>query len=273
MKRSRASRSRPSPHSSTRSVAGSRSRLAIEMKTERVTAVGDPRTARATMAWFLRSRPTCRTLTGAATRRSAGGVKAASVATRTWASPARAASAEARARASPMSAVAGVATIAARAARTRPMSVVALATTRGVGPAATTLTRPPDGRSRSASRASALAASRREGATSVEAMLAEASTTSTRSRASVAGRSANGCAATRARRMTRRSWRRSRNERRRRCHGALAWRSSPKRCQRRVELTVRSVRRSLSIQKATTSGRKARPRRARGAANGIAGPP
>ncbi len=145
------------------------------MKTERVTAVGALRTAKATMAWFFRSRPTCRTVTGAATFRSAGGVKAASVATSTWASPARAASAEARASASPMSAVAAVAVIPARAARTRPMSAVALATTRGVAPAATTLTRPPDGRSRSASSAACFAASRRDGATSVAAMLAEAS--------------------------------------------------------------------------------------------------
>ena len=72
---------------------------------------------------------------------------------------------------------------------------MALATTRGVAPAATTLTRPPAGRSRSASRASALAASSRDGATSVAAMLADASTTITRSRASVAGRSTNGWAA------------------------------------------------------------------------------
>ena len=35
------------------------------MNTERVTADGDVRTASATMAWFLRSRPTGSTLTGA----------------------------------------------------------------------------------------------------------------------------------------------------------------------------------------------------------------
>ena len=55
--------------------------------------------------------------------------------------------------------------------------------TRAVRPAAMTLTLPPAGRSRSASMAASLAASRRLGTTSVAPMLAEASTIRTRSRA------------------------------------------------------------------------------------------
>ena len=51
-----------------RRLAASRSRLATLTNTDRVTADGAVRTASATMAWFFRSRPTDRTLTGAATR-------------------------------------------------------------------------------------------------------------------------------------------------------------------------------------------------------------
>ena len=81
----------------------------------------------------------------------------------------------------------------------RPRSVASLATTRAVSPAATTLTRPSDGSSASASAAARLAAVSRSGKTSVAPMLAEASTTSTRSRARPAGRSRKGRAAARTR--------------------------------------------------------------------------
>ena len=89
------------------------------------------------------------------------------MATRIWASPERAASLPASSRASPRSPVALVGSIPSRAWRTRPMSAVSLTTIRAVRSAVTTLTRPPVGRSRSASSAAALAASSRLGATSV----------------------------------------------------------------------------------------------------------
>ena len=63
------------------------------MKTERVTPVGALRTAKATIAWFFRSRPTWRTRDRRLERATSAAASAASVATRIWASPARAASA------------------------------------------------------------------------------------------------------------------------------------------------------------------------------------
>src|SRR3954453_15987837 len=54
----------------------SRSRLATDTKTERVTHDGCVRTARATIAWFFRSRPTWRTRTGASRRRGAAALPA-----------------------------------------------------------------------------------------------------------------------------------------------------------------------------------------------------
>ena len=132
---------------------------------------------------------------------------------------------------------------------------MALTTTRAVRPAATTLTLPPAGRSRSASTASCLAAVRRSGATSVAAMLADVSMTRTMSRARPAGRSRNGRAASTARSRTSRSWRSSRRLRRSRCHGAFASTSATSRCHSRVDGTTVSSRRSLSRYIATTAGR------------------
>ena len=66
--RSRTSMRLPSPQTSSRRAARSRSRLATLTKTDRVTADGAVRTASATIAWFLRSRPTGRTVIGAPDR-------------------------------------------------------------------------------------------------------------------------------------------------------------------------------------------------------------
>ena len=142
--------------------------MATLTKTERVTADGEVRTASATIAWFLRSRPTGRTLTGAATRpgrigrqRGVGRDEDLGVA---------------RAGRELGGELQGVAEVAACpgstvtpsiAWRTRPRSVDSLTTMRALRPAAMTLTLPPVGRSRSASIAAGLAAVRRSGTTSV----------------------------------------------------------------------------------------------------------
>src|SRR3990172_2065391 len=240
------------------------SRLATLTKTDRVTPEEPWRTASATIAWFFRSRPTGRTVMSCSRRVVGFVASAASVATRISASPDRAARASARFRASPRSPEAGETARFSIAARTRPRSLVALTTTRAVRPAAMTLTLPPAGSSRSASRACCLAAVRRSGATSVAAMLAETSMTRTRSLASPAGRSRNGRAASAARMRTRRIWRSRRRLRRRRCQGAFASTSATRRCHKSVEGTTASSRRSLRRYIATTAGTKIRPRRARG---------
>ena len=92
------------PRARARRAARSRSRLATLTKTERVTADGAVRTASATIAWFLRSRPTRQDRDRRVDRApSAAVASAASVATRIWASPDRAASLPASSRASPRS--------------------------------------------------------------------------------------------------------------------------------------------------------------------------
>ncbi len=240
------------------------------MKTERVTADGDVRTARATIAWFFRSRPTGRTLIGASTFVVGIVARAASVATRICASPERAASLEASSRASPRSPRLAAGSRPSRAWRTRPMSVVSLTTMRALRSTAMTLTRPPVGRSARASMAAARAAAIRFGATSVAAMLAEVSMTSTMSRASPAGRSRNGRAANRTSAMTRSNCSSRRGLRRRRCHGAFASTSVRRRLHSSVEGTTAWSRRSLSMYIATTTGMKTRPASARGVMNGMA---
>ena len=273
--RSRTSIRPPSPHTSRRRAARSRSRLATLTKTERVTADGAVRTARATIAWFFRSRPTGRTVTFAGTvAPSAIGVASApSVATRICASPERAASLPASSSASPRSPRPLVTAMPSSAWRTRPRSVVSLTTIRALRSAAMTLTLPPVGRSRSAPMAAALAAVSRSGVTSVAAMLAEVSRTSTTSRASPAGRSRNGRAASRARMATSSSWRRSSRLRRSFCHGALASTSATSRDHSSVEGTIVSSRRSLSRYIATTAGMNSSPSSASGVVNGISQPP
>ena len=145
------------------------------------------------------------------------------------------------------------------AARTRPRSVVPLTTTRAVLPAAMTLTVPFAGSSRSASKTWFFASASRLGGTSVAAMLAEVSITTTTSPASPAGRSRKGRAARSARSSTSRSWSRSSRLRRRRCHGAFASTSVSSRCQRRVDGTTRSSRRSLSRYIASTTRHEQQP--------------
>ena len=266
----RVSRRRSSLHTSTRRVADSRSRFATLTKTERL-RVGDVRTARATIAWLRDpfGSPTRRTRIGASTFVVGGTASAASVATRTSASPDWIASCWARARASPRLPRLIVGRIDSIAWRTRPRSVVPVATMRAVRPASMTLTLPPLGRSFRASIAACRAAASRSGATSVAAMLAEVSMITTRSRASPAGRSTNGRAARNARIATRRSWSRKRRLRRSFCHGAFASTSAASRCQSRVEGTIVSVRRRRSRYIATTAGTNSRPSSASGLANGI----
>ena len=269
---SRASRRRSSPHSSMRRSARSRSTLAMLMNTERVTADGAVRTAMATIAWFLRSRPTASTLTGAETLTAGGDERAASVATRICASPERVASFEASSSASPRSPRVGAGRRSSIACRTRPRSVVSLTTIRAVRSAAMTLTLPPVGRSLRAAIAASRAAARRFGATSVAPMLAEVSITRTTSRASPAGRSRNGRAASSTRARTSSSWISRSRLRRRRCHGALASTSVSSRLHSRVDGTTAWSRRSLSRYIAMTAGMKTRPASASGLMNGIGQP-
>ena len=271
-RRSRASISRPSPHTSSRRSADSRSRFATPTKTERVTADDAVRTARATMAWFLRSRPTGRTVTGASTSTSGTVAMAASVATRTCAWPERAASFEASSRASPRSPAIVEGWRSPMACRTRPRSFDSLTTIRAVRSAAMTLTVPPVGRSPSASMAAAFAASRRVGATSVAAMLADVSTMSTMSPARPAGRSRNGRAASSAMMTTRRSCSSSSRLRRSFCHGAFASTSVSRRLHSSVDGTTARSRRSLSMYIASTAGMNSSPSSASGLVNGIGQP-
>ena len=220
------------------------------------------------MAWFLRSRPTGRTLTLAATRPVGSVASAASVATSTCASPERAASLEASSSASPRSPLPWVTVTSSIAWRTRLRSVDSLTTMRALRPAAMTLTLPPVGRSFSASVAASLAAVRRSGTTSVAAMLAEVSRTRTMSRARPAGRSTNGLAASSARMTTSRSWSRSNRLRLSFCHGALASTSDTRRVQRSVDGTTASSRRSLSRYIAMTAGMNSSPSSASGVVKG-----
>ena len=233
---------------------------------------GAVRTARATIAWLSWSRPTRSTLTGASRVPAGGLARAASVATRISASPERAASADASRRASPRSPTSEVAVMPAIACLTRAMSDVPLATTLAVRPAAMTLTLPPAGSSLRASSASAFAASRRLGETSVACMEAEVSTTRTMSPARPAGRSTNGRAASRTRIRTSSSWSSSSRLRRSFCHGALASTSATSLCHRRVDGTTASSRRSLSRYMAMTTGMNRSPASASGVRNGIARP-
>ena len=155
---------------------------------------------------------------------------------------------------------------------TRPRSDVPLATTLAVRPAAMTLTLPPAGRSLRASSASAFAASRRFGATSVACIDAEVSITRTMSPARPAGRSTNGRAARKAKTRTSSSWRSSSRLRRSFCHGAFASTSATSFCHSRVDGTTASSRRSLSRYMAMTTGTNSSPASASGARNGIARP-
>ncbi len=248
------------------------SRLATLTKTERVTADGAARTARATIAWFLRSRPTGSTRIGASTLALGAVASAASVATRIWASPERAASLPASSSASPRSPRIAVGVRSSSAWRTRPRSEVSLTTIRALRSAAMTLTLPPVGRSRSAAMAASRAAAIRFGVMSVAAMLAEVSMTSTTSLARPAGRSRNGRAASSTSSSTSRSWSSRSRLRRRRCHGAFASTSVDRRLHSRVDGTTVSSRRSLSRYIAMTAGMKSRPASASGAMNGIAQP-
>ena len=245
------------------------------MKTDRVTADGAVRTASATIAWFRLplGSPTRRTRIGASTFVVGGTASAASVATRISASPDWTASCWARASASPRSPRPTVGRIESIACRTRPMSLVPVATILAVRPASMTLTLPPAGRSLSASLAASRAADSRSGGTSVAPMLADVSMMTTRSRASPAGRSTNGRAARRARITTSRSWRRKSRLRRSFCHGAFASTSAASRCQRRVDGTTVGVRRRRRRYIATTAGTNRRPSSASGALNGIVGGP
>ncbi len=239
------------------------------MKADRVTDDGAARTARATMAWFLRSRPTDSTLTGAPTLVVGAVASAASVATRTWASPERAASFDASSSASPRSPLVADGVSPSSARRTRSRSVVSLTTIRAVRSAVITVTLPPVGRSASAANAASRAAVNRSGVTSVAPMLADVSMTSTTSRARPAGRSRNGRAASSTSAMTRSSWSSNSRLRRRRCHGALASTSADRRLHSSVDGTTVSSRRSLSRYIAMTAGMKSRPASASGATNGI----
>ena len=268
---SRTSSKRPSPQNSRRRRDRSRSRLATLTKTDRVTVDAAVRTARATIAWFFRERPTEMTVIGAATLAVGRVASAPSVATRIWASPERLASLSASSRASPRSPLSLVGLMSSSACRTRPMSAVSLTTIRALRSAAMTETLPPVGSSRSASMTAALAASSRFGATSVAAMLADVSMTSTTSRASPAGRSKNGRAASSARITTSRSWSRSRRLRRSFCQGALASTSAIRRVHSKVDGTKVSSRRSFSRYIATTTGMNSRPSSASGVVNGMVG--
>ena len=248
--------------------------MATLTKTERVTADGAVRTASATIAWFLRSRPTGRTVIWRVDR----GRRPASRARRRWRrGPRRRPSAPRACRRAPARRrgrrARSSCSMPSSAWRTRPRSVVSLTTIRAVRPAAMTLTLPPVGRSRSASIAAALAASRRFGGTSVAAMLAEVSMTRTTSRARPAGRSRNGRAASSARITTSSSWSSSSRLRRSFCHGALASTSATSRGHSSVDGTTVSSRRSLSRYIATTAGTNSRPSSASGVVNGIAASP
>ena len=140
-----------------------------------------------------------------------------------------------------------------------PGSVTSLATTRAVSPAAMTLTRPPAGSPPRASVAARRAASRRSSGTSVADIEADASTTRTRSCASAAGRSSAGRTTAATSSSAHSSCSSSSSERRSRCHGEFASTSRTRCCHRKVELTSRSGRRSLSIQRATMTGSAIEP--------------
>ena len=243
------------------------------MNADCVRADGSVRTASAAIAWLLRSRPTGRTWIGASTSVVGVVASAPSVATRISASPERRASFEASSSASPRSPVVLVGRRSLIACRTRPRSLVSLATIRAVRSAAITLTTPPVGSSLSASIAADLAPSSRFGRTSVAPMLADVSTTRMMSRASPAGRSRNGRAASSTRIRTSRSWSSSRRLRRSRCQGAFASTSVSRRVHSSVDGTTASSRRSLSMYIAMTAGMNSSPSSARGLSSGIPGYP
>ena len=102
-------------------------------------------------------------------------------------------------------------------------------------------------------------------------MLAEVSMTSTMSRASPAGRSRNGRAASSASAITSSSWRSSSRLRRSCCHGAFASTSATSRVHSSVDGTTASSRRSLSRYIAMTAGTNSRPSSASGVVNGMCG--